>query len=187
MRCHLIKNNKIAYFHSAHYYSPITFHPFYKNGDLTRLPRAIRNARSDITLSKPATKLFCLRRTGARSIPQSDVAILRRIFEPLGFIFYYPEENSVENQFVTFSSADFIIGIMGAGMCNSLFTPSGATLLYIAPNGWEETFFWNLANQLQHDYHAYYCNTNLESDTPEANTLLLDIEDFYEFFLRLSN
>ena len=112
---------------------------------------------------------------------------MRSLFEPLGFLFYYPEEHSTENQFETFAAADLIIGVMGAGMCNSLFTPSGSTVIYIAPEGWEETFFWNLANQLEHNYHAYYSRTNMESETPEFNTLALDIEDFYTFYLDIGN
>jgi capsular polysaccharide biosynthesis protein len=112
---------------------------------------------------------------------------LKSLFEPLGFLFYYPEEHSTENQFETFAAADLIIGVMGAGMCNSLFTPSGSTVIYIAPEGWEETFFWNLANKLEHKYHAYYSRTNMESEIPELNTFALNTQDFYAFFLAVTS
>jgi hypothetical protein len=98
VQCHLLDNNKVSYFESSKYYSPITFHPFYKNGALTRLPKLILNSRAEIGLGKNSRKLFCLRRNGARSIPEADIASLRSLFEPLGFLFYYPEEHSTENQ-----------------------------------------------------------------------------------------
>jgi len=182
---HFLDREKISHFQKANFLSPTTFHPIYKNRELTRLPRTLREATSNFTPRRSNRKLFCLRRSGARSIPQSDISNLMRIFEPWGFHFYYPEDHSVEHQIRIFSEADFIIGVMGAGMCDSIFTPSGATVLYIAPEGWEETFFWNLANQLGHGYHAYYCKTNAESDIPEINTLSLDLEDFYAYYLKL--
>ena len=187
VQCHLLDKGKVFYFESSKYYSPITFHPFYKNRSLTQLPRLILNSRAEIVLGKTSRKLFCLRRNSARLISEAGINSLRSLFEPLGFLFYYPEEHSTENQFETFAAADLIIGVMGAGMCNSLFTPSGSTVIYIAPEGWEETFFWNLANQLEHNYHAYYSRTNMESETPEFNTLALDIEDFYTFYLDIGN
>ena len=184
---HFLNQEHVAHFHSSNFYSPITFHPFYKNGTLARLPQRLLNENSSLILRNKVTKLFCLRQSGARSIPRSKVTRLKKLFEPLGFLFYYPEENSVINQFETFSSADIIVGVMGAGMCNTVFSRPGVTVVYIAPDGWEETFFWNLANQLHHAYYAYYCETNLETKVPEANTLSLDVKDFYSFFLRVTN
>ena len=72
---------------------------------------------------------------------------------------------------------------MGAGMCNSMFSPPGTKLNYIAPNGWEETFFWNLANQLGHEYHVYYSNMHSRNSNPEENDFNLDVDEFLDFYL----
>lgn len=182
---HFLDQNQVSYFHVANFYSPITFHPFYKNGVLTRLPRSLLDAKTEISTNKPTNKIFCFRRAGSRSTSESDLADLQEIFEPLGFLFYCPEENSVEHQVKTFSDAKFIMGYMGAGMCNSIFTPSGSTVVYIAPNGWEETFFWNLANRLGHGYHVYYSQTKMESDIPEQNTLAVNVQEILDFYGRV--
>jgi hypothetical protein len=60
-------------------------------------------------------------------------------------------------------------------------------MVYIAPSGWEETFFWNLANQLEHEYSVYYCETNGEHPEPEQNSLILDPTEFFDFYQKIND
>lgn len=180
---HFLSENQVNHFESATYISPATFHPFFKNKRFLEYPRLLNNLRISDSANAPKDKVFCIRTSGARSLSESAIMQLRSLFEPLGYFFYSPEKYSVEDQFKVFSEAKLIIGLMGAGMCNSMFSPPGTKLYYIAPNGWEETFFWNLANQLGHEYHVYYSNTHSRNSNPEENDFNLDVEEFLDFYL----
>jgi capsular polysaccharide biosynthesis protein len=184
---HLLPENQVNHFKSASYISPITFHPFYKNREFLSVPRVQNSLRNDDLGLNTKEKIFCIRTSGARSLSESAITQLKSLFEPLGYFFYSPENESVENQFRIFTGAKTIIGLMGAGMCNSMFSAPGTKLIYIAPNGWEETFFWNLANQLGHEYHVYYSEMNKEKEQPEENTFNLNVAEFFAHFKGLAD
>jgi capsular polysaccharide biosynthesis protein len=184
---HLMPENQVNQFKSASYISPITFHPFYKNKEFLNTPRLLNSFITKDLGKDSKEKIFCIRTTGARSLSKSAIAQLKSLFEPLGYFFYSPENDSVENQFRIFTGAKTIIGLMGAGMCNSMFSGPGTKLIYIAPSGWEETFFWNLANQLGHEYHVYYSEMNKDKEQPEEDTFNLDLVDFFAYFKGLAD
>jgi hypothetical protein len=73
--------------------------------------------------------------------------------------------------------------MMGAGMCNTLFSSAGTKLFYIGPEGWLEPFFWTLANSLGHEYHVFYtCTTEIYAES-ERNAIVLEPKDFLRFYL----
>jgi len=47
-------------------------------------------------------------------------------------------------------------GGMGAAMCNTVFCAQGSRLIYLAPLGWLEPFYWDLAASCGHRYAACY-------------------------------
>lgn len=55
-----------------------------------------------------------------------------------------PGGMTMEEQIRLFSEADSVVGAMGAGMTNILFTPRGTDVLYIS-NGLLDRFFWDIA------------------------------------------
>lgn len=71
---------------------------------------------------------------------------------------------------------------MGAWMCNTIFSAPGTKLVYIAPEGWNEVFFWNLADQFDHEYYVYYTGTNLIQESPEEEILMIDPDKFLNFY-----
>jgi hypothetical protein len=45
---------------------------------------------------------------------------------------------------------------MGAGMANVVFSPEGAAIVYLAPEGWKDPFFWDLAAVTKHHYSVVF-------------------------------
>jgi hypothetical protein len=179
--CTFLSKEVVYRIESAHYISPITFHPFYKNSTFLQGVRSQYQIQMQ-SLNVNRKKIFCLRREESRSLSDVLIEELRIIFEPLGFIFYYPAENSVKNQLALFADAEVIIGLMGAGMCNTIFSSVGTKLIYIAPEGWSEPFFWTLANSLGHEYHVFYSQTTGLHAEPEKNSMVFSPKEFFETY-----
>lgn len=55
-----------------------------------------------------------------------------------------PGRMTIDEQIALFSEATSVVGALGAGMTNILFTPSGTNVLYIT-NGLLDRFFWDIA------------------------------------------
>ena len=103
----------------------------------------------------------------------------------MGFYFFYPEDHVVSEQITYFAEAEVVIGVMGAAMCNSIFSRPGTKIVYIAPEGWNEVFFWDLANQMGHSYYVYYSLTSSGDEPPEEKILELKPDDFLNFYQNL--
>ena len=65
-----------------------------------------------------------------------------------------------------FRNAELVIGCMGASMTNSVFSKAGTGVGYLAPNGWIEPFYWDLAAVRGHRYAACYGETAAGSEVP---------------------
>ena len=65
-----------------------------------------------------------------------------------------------------FRNAELVIGCMGASMTNTVFSGAGTGVGYLAPNGWIEPFYWDLAAVRGHRYAACYGETAGGADVP---------------------
>jgi hypothetical protein len=45
---------------------------------------------------------------------------------------------------------------MGAAMTNTTFCAPNTDVIYLAPEGWMEPFYWDLANVVKQRYHVIY-------------------------------
>ena len=55
-----------------------------------------------------------------------------------------------------FAGAETVVGVMGASMANSIFSGTGTHVVHLAPEGWLEPFYWDLAASRGHRYTAYF-------------------------------
>lgn len=78
------------------------------------------------------------------------------LLESHGFIGIDPEELSYHEQAELFASAEIVVGIMGAAVVNTVFCAPTTKILYLAPSGWMEPFYWDLAAVLRHKYIVVY-------------------------------
>lgn len=71
---------------------------------------------------------------------------------------------SLNEQISTFSAAECVVGLHGAGLTNMVFSPPGTKILEILPPLVATRAYWVLANACRHDYHA------MVADDPELPT-----------------
>ena len=129
---------------NLYYATPVTFHPRIKN------PGAINFLRSRASLclpqeqEEPSRKLFVARRPpNSRAIVNFQE--LLEFLEERGFEVVEAEKLDFAEQVALFQSASVIVGQMGAAMTNTVFCRSATSLIYIAPIGWKEPFYLDLA------------------------------------------
>ena len=151
-----IPPNVPIHFPVLHYASPHSYHPVLKSPTACRHLRAC--AKSIVGASRPGgagARLFVARnpRHGRGITNSRDVmACLAR----LGFKTIDPDRMSFIDQVAAFTSASIVVGQMGAAMTNTMFCTPGTTLLYLAPRGWVEPFYWDLAAVCGQDYVVQY-------------------------------
>jgi hypothetical protein len=170
-------------FPKLRYITPITYHPVLKHPhwlsagtelcrqafdtgaiDRTLKQKARRLARAGRALTRrwlapddPArsTRLFVNRGAGyRRQLTNADE--IRPLLQAFGYREVLPETLSLSQQWAAFSSATHVVGIMGAAMSNMLFAPAATRALHLAPNGWVESFYWDLAAMRGQAYAALY-------------------------------
>ena len=136
-------------FKRLHYVTPVSYHPVLKS------PDAIRWLAEHFTGGAPSLKLFVTRRTNrGRELVNSDA--VRTKLEAIGFQTVETDGMSFGEQTELFARALIVVGCMGASMTNCVFAPPGAKLLYLAPAGWLEPFYWDLAAVCGHDYSVLF-------------------------------
>lgn len=76
------------------------------------------------------------------------------IFEKLGFVKYYPEKLSFDEQLALFSGAEVVAGNMGAAFSNLAFCPEGVKVLMLATPGMAHDFFYDICCHKNGSYVA---------------------------------
>jgi capsular polysaccharide biosynthesis protein len=94
-----------------------------------------------------------------------NIEAVEEALRPFGFEGLDPGLLSFDEQVKAFSEAEIVVGVMGAGMANTLFCPDGVKLLYLTTEEFGDPFFWDLAAILGHDYRCLY-GVRQASDLP---------------------
>lgn len=134
-------------FARLYYVTPVSVTPMFKS------PAAIQALR-DKLLPKDRThgrRLYVARRSG-RTRPLLNEADVTDLCKRRGFEIVWPEEHSLHDQARMFAEADIVVGVKGAALTNLLFGTPGSTAIVLAPNNWPDSFFWDLAAQLDINY-----------------------------------
>ena len=153
-----IKPDEVQHFDRLFYPTPVSYHPVIKS------PSALNYIRStlDSGLNLGETheraggrRLFVTRNTERyrRVINLSEVEAL---LAADGFETIDPEKLTFEEQVRAFAEADVVAGIMCAAMTNTVFCRRGINVIYFAPSGWSEPFYWDLAGALGHEYTVVF-------------------------------
>ena len=169
----------------AAYVTPVSLHPVLK------LPEAMHHVRSRAAAASkpasapgagaaPARRLFVTRAaTRGRGIVNLDEVATRLSeagFEPID-----PETLSFEQQVEAFSHAEIVVGVMGAAMTNTLFSPAGCRVGYLAPEGWTEPFYWDLANVMGHPYFTLFGAPESSDLAPHLSSFGLELDALARF------
>lgn len=91
-----------------------------------------------------AEKLLVLRSEGStRRLDEEEDVIAAA--ERGGFACVTPDRMPWREQVAAFKAARCIVGVMGAGLSNLMFTQAGASVTILAPENMPDTFFWFIA------------------------------------------
>lgn len=154
--CRFVHENYVWRFDELHYVTPATYHPMLKN------PAALTYLRSLLAqpgmAAAPAVlgpRLFVNRSAAFRRRLLNEDEIVRTA-SSFGFREVFPERMSPREQWLAFGSARQVVGLMGAGMTNTLFMPPGSEILHLAFEGWPDPFFWDLAAMAGQSYRVMF-------------------------------
>jgi len=129
---------------NLYYVTPVTFHPRIKNPGAIHFVRSAAAACLPSALDEPTRKLFVARRPpNSRSIVNFDE--VWGFLAARGFELVVAEELDFAGQVALFQQARIVVGQMGAAMTGTLFCRPGTSLIYLAPIGWAEPFYLDLA------------------------------------------
>lgn len=135
------------------YVTPCSLHPFLKNPHAMNY---VRDLGSRSVATGVPTRLLFVNRAERWPRRLTNIADLSTIFRERGFTELTTEGMSLREQIEAFAQAEVVVGIMGASMTSTVFCPPGTPLLYLAPSGWYEPFFWDQAGVCSHAYHVLF-------------------------------
>ncbi len=155
---HLCQINRLVYI------SPISRHPIRKSRYYVDYLRKFHPSKSE----NRGKRIFVVRPDSVtRRLTNQDE--VKAFLETQGFKCIEPGQMSFSEQIETFSSADTVVGTMGAAMTNTLFCQSKTNVLYLKPSGWDEPFYWDLAAISDHNYHEVICDSSYETAAAQGD------------------
>ncbi len=162
--------DRVYDFKRLHYATPISYHPVLKS------PEAMKWLRLKVSEPSAGRRLFVTRKAErGRGLLNQD-----QVWAKLGALGFEPVEAegmSFEEQARLFSQASVVVGLMGAAMTNTLFAAPGSAVLYLAPQGWAEPFYWDLAAVCDHRYGCVYGPPISSEQPPHLSSFTIDVAD----------
>jgi capsular polysaccharide biosynthesis protein len=141
-------------FAALHYVTPVSYHPALKS------PQALDFAADAVLRALPTTegagrRIFVPRsRTATRGL--ANAGAIEAMLARLGFATIDVEALDFAAQVQAFRTADCVVGVMGAAMTSTLFCAAQTRVVHLAPQGWTEPFFRDLAAVRGHAYAACF-------------------------------
>ncbi|MBO0799178.1 MAG: DUF563 domain-containing protein, partial [Blastocatellia bacterium] len=138
-------DNEAWIFDELHYTAPISKAPLFK------LPQAVTALRSQLispyVRGGTRRKLY-IARGSDRTRQLENEEEIKSLCVEAGFEVIRPDDYSLRQQAELFNSAKIVVGVKGAALTNLLFCTSSASAVVLAPLGWLEPFFWDIAGQI---------------------------------------
>jgi hypothetical protein len=150
----LVDPNVPHHFTDLYYVTPVTQHPLQKSP--AALDRAARDVLSRLPPGSNGPLLVYVARSAHFGRGLVNQEAIRALVESRGFTLVDPAALSFEEQVRTLASAQVVIGQMGAAMTNTMFCRPTTTVIHLAPTGWIEPFYWDLASVRGHHYRVIY-------------------------------
>ena len=173
-----------VFFQELYFASPVTHHPVMKSPEAMRFVFD-RVDPGEVAADDLPKRLFIVRAwTGRRDLAnqQEIISLLKsRGFRAVdtGGMPFLAQSRLLRN-------ATVVVGCMGASMTNTLFAAEGSRIGHIAPQGWVEPFYWDLATVRRHHYAACYGTATPQEGPPWEKNFrvnpkrILEMVDFLE-------
>ena len=140
------------------YASPLTLHPQVKSPLVLDIMKIIRSniLGADETDTPSPTKLYVSRNLDANDrILLNEEDVIKIAIEH-GFVVIHPGLMSFAEQVRVFGNAQHVIGNLGAGLTNIVFSNDGLKLLAITSEHMMDDFFWDLVSHKQGAYWSIH-------------------------------
>ncbi|AQS88911.1 hypothetical protein AA101099_2107 [Neoasaia chiangmaiensis NBRC 101099] len=164
------------------YASPVSNHPLTKSPDA--LDTLYRRITADLPQDGPRLLFVSRRAPYSRTLLNHDD--VERELAAAGFQTCVIDTQSFDEQVSLFANADVIVGCMGAAMTNLAFARPGAKVIFLAPDGWIEPFFWDLAALRGLRYAALYGATEKNDLPPHLRSYWIGIEPLMALLERIT-
>ncbi len=176
IRVEFLPAEEVAYAQKLTYVSPVSFHPYMKNPDAIAFLREEGRRRFGASVGggDAPGRLIYVRRRAERGRILRNAAPVEKYLKERSFLIVDPERLSFPEQVEIFADASVIVGVMGAAMCNTVFSRPDASVIYLAPDNWVEPFYWDLASVLGHNYHAVHGRRMRINDAPHLDDFSID-------------
>ena len=102
-----------------------------------------------------AEKLFIWRPDTSRQVLRNQAQILETLIRR-GYAVVVPGIMTFEEQVTTFSTARWIVGVLGAECTNIIFSQTGCRFFGLAPEHMQDDFFWDLVSHKQGRYFSLH-------------------------------
>jgi uncharacterized protein len=178
-------------FDEIYYVTPVSYHPTLKSRAAIAYTKAVceerfaskvlprKSAKRTGRNPSPCEGIFVNRSEGAtRQLVNLDE--IRMVLSEFGFKEIYPENLSFREQWQALRYARCVVGIMGAAMTNTLFSSQLTCLIYLAPAGWTEPFFWDLADANGQRYEVIFGPAVNEGGPVHESSFSIDPEQLRE-------
>ncbi|MET3713213.1 capsular polysaccharide biosynthesis protein [Sphingomonas trueperi] len=157
VRIEFLDFNRAYRFDELYYATPVSEHPVQKSPlAMAFMSRKVcEGALVDVENDGGGARLF-VNRAVNRGRVLSNQSEVTELVTSHGFQIVDTERLSFGEQVRLFAGASTVIGQMGAAMTNTVFCPPASTIVYLAPWGWIEPFYWDLAAVRGHRYKVLY-------------------------------
>jgi capsular polysaccharide biosynthesis protein len=173
----LVNEDDVLHVERLLYVSPTSYHPMLKS------PPAMLDVRDRIARSvrtsprRAANRKIFLTRRPARIRNLLNTAAVASLLARYGFEMLDSEDLTFAERADAFCGAAVVVGVMGGGMANTLFCPPGAHVIHLAPEGWLEPLYWDLASILGQTYSCIYGRAASTEPPPHARDFSIDLGD----------
>ena len=165
---------------------PLTVQPWIKAPIVVSIIEAMAN-RLLQKRGQPwrAEKLFIWRPDTSRRVLRNQAQILETLVRR-GYAVVVPGIMTFEEQVTTFSTARWIVGVLGAECTNIIFSQTGCRFFGLAPEHMQDDFFWDLVSHKQGRYFSLHgpsedpqqgMNSPFSIDTVMFETMLDEFEN----------
>lgn len=173
----LLEPGQPYYFKELFYTTPVSQHPVHKSPialDFAARETVFRAVANDEDVDGPT--LVFVDRSSRHGRALSNQVEIRELVESRGFITVDPESLDFIEQVRIFAGAQVVIGQMGAAMTNTLFCRPATTIIYLAPSGWIEPFYWDLSVVRGHYYRVLFGNVVDQTVPPHCSNFTIDTD-----------
>jgi capsular polysaccharide biosynthesis protein len=169
-RIRYVKEGRLYGFEELYFATPVTYHPYLKSPEALHYTGTALRKRE----TGPATRRIFVTRRRSRGRTIINLRETEGVLESMGFSIIDPEAINFQRQVSAFATAGLVVGSMGAAMTNTMFCPPGTKLVYLAPAGWREPFYWDLAAACGHEYHVCFGTGEPANAAPYDRSYAID-------------